>query len=76
MTASILKNKLHYYIESAEHKKLKAIYKMLENEIEMENSILTTAQKKELDIRWDEYKKGKSKNYSWDEMLSKIKPTA
>ena len=76
MTTSAIKLKLHNYIENAEQKKLKAIYTMLESEIETSTSLLTSTQKKELDFRLDEYMKGKSKSYSWDEVVKKIKSKA
>jgi putative addiction module component (TIGR02574 family) len=72
MTTTVIKNKLHNYIDNAEQKKLKAIYTMLESEIEA-TSMLSEEQKKELDFRLDEYMKGKSKSYSWDEAIKKIK---
>ncbi len=72
MDTTAIKNKLHNYIDNAEQKKLKAIYTMLENEIES-TSMLSKEQKKELDFRLEEYMQGKGKSYSWDEAIKKIK---
>ena len=72
MTTSALKQKLHQYIDNAEQRKLKAIYTMLESEMQAD-TLLTVEQKKELDFRLDEYMKGKTKSYSWEQAISKIK---
>ncbi len=76
MTTAAIKSKLHQYIDTVAEKKLKAIYTMVESEIENE-TILTAEQKKELDKRWLEYKSGKSKPEKWSkvksELLDKIK---
>lgn len=61
-----LRKKLHSYIDNAEEKKLQAIYTMVEDDIET-SSLLTPAQKKELDKRMIEYKQGKGKTYTWNE---------
>ncbi len=71
MTASQLRKKLHIYIDNAKEKKLKAIYTMVESEIEAP-SLLTTAQKKELDKRLIEYRLGEGKTYTWKEAKEAI----
>lgn len=73
MNALTLRKKLHNYIDSIEQEKLEAIYTVLKNEIEVD-SLLTLEQKKELDLRLDEYMNEKGKNYSWNEVLDVIKP--
>jgi putative addiction module component (TIGR02574 family) len=72
MTSTQLRKKLHRFIDSAEEKKLKAIYVMVEDEIEVQ-SLLSDKQKAELDKRYEEYLQGKGKNYTWEEAKMKIK---
>jgi putative addiction module component (TIGR02574 family) len=74
MTTTAIRKQLHQYIDNAEEKKLKAIYTMLESEIENNaKSMLTEEQKNELDYRLEEYLNGKTKSYSWEETIKKIK---
>jgi putative addiction module component (TIGR02574 family) len=72
MTNVQMRNKLHRFIDSAEEKKLKAIYVMVEDDIEAP-SLLTDDQKAELDKRLKEYHQGKGKNYTWSEAVKKIR---
>ena len=72
MTTITIKQKLHDYINSAENRKLKAIYTMLEDEIESK-SLLNDAQKKELAERLDAYLDGNEATTSWKDATSKIK---
>jgi Putative addiction module component len=72
MTAVALRNKLHTFIDSVEQKKLKAIYTLLESEIE-DSSLLSESQKHELDKRMAEYQNGKGENFSWQSAVKKIK---
>ena len=72
MNTALIKNKLHVYIDNVEQKKLKAIYTMFESDIE-NTSMLSKEQKKELDFRLEEYMQGKTKSYSWEEAVKKIK---
>ena len=71
MNSIQLRKKLHSYIDTAEEKKLKAIYTMVEDEIETP-SHLTATQKKELDKRLVEYQEEKGKSYSWQEAKGMI----
>gem|GEM_PF-1214076 len=73
MNTLTLRKKLHNYIEAVEQDKLEAIYTIFKNDIEAD-SLLTLAQKKELDLRLDEYMNKKGKNYSWNEAIAVIKP--
>jgi 4-hydroxy-tetrahydrodipicolinate reductase len=63
MNTITLRKKLHNFIDEAEQEKLEAIYVILKNDIETD-SLLTLAQKNELDLRLEEYlnKKGKLQN--------------
>jgi len=67
MTIITLKKQLHDYIDHAEESKLKAIYTLLESEIEDYN--LTEEQRLELDRRYADYKNGIGAQYSWDEVI-------
>jgi putative addiction module component (TIGR02574 family) len=72
MTNFQLRQKLHRFIDTAEEKKLKAIYTMVESDIEGQ-SLLTDEQKSELDKRLDEYMQGKGKNYSLKSAMNRIR---
>ncbi len=69
MRTSQIRQQLHEYIDSAEDKKLKAIYTLVANDIN-EESMLTDSQKEELDRRYDNYQKGIGKMYTWDEAIA------
>ncbi|HEY6975263.1 MAG TPA: hypothetical protein VH396_03175 [Chitinophagaceae bacterium] len=68
MKTEEIKQKLHRYIETANEKKLKAIYTMVEEEIE-ETSDLWNDEEfvAELERREKEYLKGTAKTYSLKE---------
>ncbi len=58
MKTDIIREKLHNYLKVAEDKKVKAIYTMLEDEIEEgENEEYSSELKKILDQRYEAYKK-------------------
>lgn len=62
MTTAAIKKKLHNYLEIADSKKLKAIYTMVEDDInESMMEEYTPEYKAELDSRLAEYREGKSK---------------
>jgi len=69
MRTTQIKQQLHDYIDSAENKKLKAIYTLLEDDIS-EGYQLTEDQKQELDRRYDDYMNGIGKTYTWDETVA------
>jgi uncharacterized membrane protein YheB (UPF0754 family) len=71
MTVTAIKEKLHSYIEHADDKKLKAIYTLLENEVNAD--IADEKLIEELDRRWDNYLSGASKTYTIDESIKEIK---
>ena len=73
MSSVTLRKKLQEYISTADVKKLKAIYTMVEDEIETNSTYLTPAQKKELDQRLNDYMNNKGKSYTWKEAIKKIK---
>jgi hypothetical protein len=73
MKASAIRDRLYDYIRLADDKKVKAIYTMLEGEIENElewwqnNDFL-----KELDDDYKEWKSGKAKGYTMEEVSQSI----
>lgn len=58
MSTSAIRQKLHSYLEVADDKKLKAIYTMMEEDIEKSQVAYTNDFKKELDNRYAYYKTG------------------
>ncbi len=74
MKTVLLKEKLHHYIETAEEKKLKAIYAMVEDEIkEPENIWEDKDFVAELERREKAYKNGTAKMISLDESAKRAK---
>ena len=67
-----LRQKLHHYIETAQEKKLKAIYTMVEDEIVEEYNHWSDADfVKEMNKRLNELEKGNTRSYAWDEVKKK-----
>lgn len=71
MTLAAVKEKLHSYIDHADDKKLKAIYTLLERDIEA-GDVIDEKMMKELDKRWEKYSSGKSKTYTLEESMKEI----
>ena len=61
MSTSVIRQKLHSYLEVADDKKVKAMYVMMEEDIEESAVEYTDEFKKELDRRYADYKSGKAK---------------
>jgi putative addiction module component (TIGR02574 family) len=73
MTATSTRQKLYDYIRVAEDKKVKAIYTMLEEEIEEAHNYWNDKDFiKELDKRSADYKTGKIKAVPWEEAKAQI----
>ncbi|MES2377222.1 MAG: addiction module protein [Bacteroidota bacterium] len=68
MSTAQIRQRLHEIIDTAEDKKLKAIYTLLEDD-DLDGHSLSAAQKKELDRRFDNLQKGISKTYTWEETV-------
>lgn len=58
MRTAVIRQKLHQFIETAEEKKVKAMYTLFEDEITQEDWEYTDEFKKELDSRYAHYKNG------------------
>ena len=69
MRTTQIRQQLHDYINSAEDKKLKAIYTLLENDLH-DDYQLTTAQKEELDERYENHQRGIGTTHNWQETVA------
>ncbi len=58
MESTIIRQKLHNYLEVANEKKIKAIYTMMEQDVEESLVAYSDDLKKELDQRLSDYKNG------------------
>ncbi len=65
MKTTEIREKLYNYISKANDKKVKAIYTMLENEIQQEDEVWTDEFLNELNKRTSGYESGKLKTRSW-----------
>lgn len=73
MTYSLVKEKLHNYIESADQKKIKAIYALLEEDINHDRFVYDDELLNELEKRSEAAFSGKTKTYTLEESFEKIK---
>ncbi len=71
MTATAIRQRLHEYIRFADEKKVKAIYTMIEEEVNEKRDIWTKEFVRELDRRSKEMESGKVKGKSSEEVLRK-----
>ena len=68
MTVAAIRTKIKTYVDDVDDKKVKALYTLLENEIEGSTSFsLTKEHLAILDKEHELHLAGKSKSYSWDE---------
>ena len=72
MSTAQIRQRLHDYIDIAEDKKLKAIYTLLQDDID-DGYQLTEEQKAELDRRMHDYQNGIGRTYTWDETVAMAK---
>ena len=72
MSTTTIRQKLHSYLEIADDKKVKAIYAIMENDIEESALEYNDEIKKELDSRYAGYKSGKAKMVSAGESRKRV----
>lgn len=72
MSTVTIRQKLHSYLEIADDKKIKAIYAIVETEIEKSGLEYTDDVKKELDRRYTDYKNGNAKIITREESRKRI----
>jgi putative addiction module component (TIGR02574 family) len=72
MSTNVIRQKLHSYLEVADDKKVKAMYVMMEEDIEESAVEYTDEFKKELDRRYADYKSGKAKMITAAESKKRI----
>lgn len=74
MTNLAIRKKLITYLADADDKKVKAVYTLLENDIEVKTNFkLSPAQLKQLNAEREKHIKGKSPSYTWDEVKENIR---
>ena len=71
MTATAIRQRLHEYIRFADEKKVKAIYTMIEEEVNEKHDIWSKAFTKLMEKLAGELGSGKVKGRSWDAVLKK-----
>jgi hypothetical protein len=72
MTTTTIRKRLHNFLESANERKIKALYVMVEHEINNNEVEYSEELKVELDRRVDNYNTGKSKPVSAIESKNRI----
>lgn len=65
MSTANIRQKLYHYIETAKDKKVKAIFAMVEDEIENDDVIWTDKFVTELNKRTSDFENGKVKGRTW-----------
>lgn len=76
MKVSVLRERLQRFIETAEEKKLAAIYTLVEDEIMQQNHWEDESFVAEMEERYQDYKTGKSKSVSLEEVEAKARNVA
>ena len=72
MTTALIRQKLYEYIRIADEKKVKAIFTMVEDELEEFDWAKNKEFLAELDRRSADYKSGKVKGVPWEEAKRRI----
>ncbi len=73
MTTKAIREKLLNYISSADDKKVKAMYTLLEREIDPVTEDWDEALEQELLGRSESFKNGTAKTYTWEETKKAVK---
>ena len=74
MTTTAIRKKVHQYVDEAEEKVLEAIYSMLKLYMdEGSESLMSKEQKAEIDKRGKQYRQGKLKTSSWEEVKQRTR---
>ena len=73
MVYTMVKEKLHKYIEHADQKKIEAIYTLLEEDIEYDSFIYDENTLQMLEKRSEDAFTGKSKTYTVEESMENIR---
>ena len=76
MSTIEIRQKLFDYIRSADDKKVKAFYTIVENEVEENKTIWTDEFLDVLNKRTSDFESGRVKGYSWEEVKSRAKEFA
>ena len=73
MTNLAIRKKVITYLADADDKKVKAVYTLLEKDIEVKTSFkLSPAQLKQLNAEREKHINGKSPSYTWNEVKERI----
>jgi hypothetical protein len=67
MTVAAIRKKLKLYVDDLNDKKVKALYTLLENDIDEHSFALTKTQMQLLNEEHELHLNGKTKSYSWEE---------
>ncbi len=73
MSTVAIRQKLHRYIETAQDKKVKAIFAMVEDEIEEDSVVWTDKFLSELKKRASDFESGKVKGRTWEEVKKRAR---
>lgn len=71
MSSVEIKRKLFDNIRDADNRKVKAIYTLVEKEIQEDSTIWTDQYERELDKRVVEFESGSVKAHTWEEVKAK-----
>lgn len=73
MSTLEIKRKLFDYIRNADNRKVKAIYTIIENEIQEYKNVWTNEFVDELNRRSLEFESGKVSGYTWEEVKTRAR---
>lgn len=76
MTTAAIRQKLTTYLQNVDEKKLKAIYTMVEDEINTNENDWDDNFIEELNLRSKQFKNGTAQSYSWEETKTAARKNA